>query len=202
MGWLTMRDTGRFANARAYLDDQFTYVRDEHRLTVLKSSMVGSTYYAAAERIEAGGARSVFAIVCLTFSRPNARDGQTFGYKDMTEHMGPCESDCPASILDLLTPIDGDWPNDWRGRCRANLAKRRLLDAKPTPRPGQTIVFDEPLRFSDGIERTRFEVIVGPKGKGLRFRDPDTRQVCKIPSVKKRTYRLIHPAVAVPQVSA
>lgn len=43
MGWLTMRDTGRFANARAYLDDQFTYTRDDHRLTVLKSSMVGST---------------------------------------------------------------------------------------------------------------------------------------------------------------
>ena len=52
MGWLTMRDTGRFANARAYLDDQFTYTRDDHRLTVLKSSMVGSTYYAAAERVE------------------------------------------------------------------------------------------------------------------------------------------------------
>lgn len=83
MGWLTMRGTGRFANARAYLDDQFTYTRDDHRLTVLKSSMVGSTYYAAVERIEtAGEARSVFAIICLTFSRPNARDGQTFGYKD------------------------------------------------------------------------------------------------------------------------
>ncbi len=202
MGWLTMRDTGRFANARAYLDDQFTYTRDDHRLTVVKSSMVGSTYYGAAERVEAGGARSVFAIVCLTFTRPDARDGHTFGYKDMTEHMGPVESDCPVSILDLLTPIKGDWPNNWRARCRANLAKRRLLDAKPTPRPGQTIVFDEPLRFNDGIARTRFEVIAGPKGKGLRFRDPASRQVCQIPSVKKRVYRLINPAVSVPQVAS
>ena len=195
MGWLSMRDTGRFANARAYLDDQFTYARDDHRLTVLKSSMVGSTYYAAAERGEAEGARSVFAIVCLTFTRPNARDGYTFGYKDMTEHMGPAESDCPASILDLLTPIEGEWPNNWRDRCRANIAKRRLLNSKPTPRPGQTIVFDEPMRFNDGMERSRFEVITGPKGKGLRFRDPSTRQVCKIPSVKKRGYRLINQAV-------
>jgi hypothetical protein len=203
MGWLTMRDTGRFANGRAYLDDQFTYTRDDHRLTVLKSSMVGDTYYAAAERLEAAGeARSVFAIICLTFSRPNARDGQTFGYKDMTEHMGPHESECPASILDLLTPIEGDWPNNWRARCRANLAKRRLLDAKPTPRPGQTIVFDDPLRFNDGIERTRFEVIAGPKGKGLRYRDPSSRQVCQIPSVKKRAYRLINSAVTVPQVAS
>lgn len=202
MGWLTMRDTGRFPNARAYLDDQFTYTRLDHRLTVVKSSMVGSTYYAAAERIEADDARSVFAIVCLTFTRPNARDGQGFGYKDMTEHMGPVESDCPASILDLLTPIGGEWPNAWRERCRANIAQRRLRDAKPTPRPGQTIVFDEPLRFNDGIERTRFEVIAGPRGKGLRFRDPASRQVCKIPSIKKRIYRLINPAVSVAQVSA
>ena len=202
MGWLTMRDTGRFASARAYLDDQFTYLRDDHRLTVIKSSMVGSTYYAAAERIEANGARAVFAIICLTFTRPNARDGHTFGYKDMTEHAGPVESDCPASILDLLTPIEGKWPNDWRDRCRASIAKRRLLDAKPNPRPGQTIVFDVALRFNDGIERTRFEVISGPKGKGLRYRDPATRQVCQIPSVKKRAYRLINPAVTIPQVAA
>ena len=202
MGWLSMPDTGRFATPRAYLDDQFTYVRDDHRLTVLRSSMVGSTYYGAAARIESDGARTVFAIVCLTFSRPAARDGYTFGYKDMTEHMGPVESDCPAGILDLLTAVEGTWPNEWRTRCRANLAKRRLLDAKPTPRPGQTVIFDEPLRFNDGVERTRFEVIAGPRGKGLRFRDPTSRQVCKIPSVKKRTYRLINPAVTAAQVTS
>lgn len=202
MGWLTMRDTGRFANARAYLDDQFTYTRPDHRLTVVKSSMVGSTYYAAAERIEDDNARSVFAIVCLTFERLDAPNGHTFGYKDITEHMGPVESDCPASILDLLSPIEGESPNEWRARCRANIAQRRLRDAKPTPRPGQTIVFDEPLRFNDGIERTRFDVVAGPRGKGLRFRDPASRQVCQIPSVKKRTYRLINPAVSVPEVPA
>ncbi len=202
MGWLSMRDTGRFDTPRAYLDDQFTYERDDHRLTVLKSSMVGNTYYAAAERREADDKREVFAIVCLTFSRPAARDGLTFGYKDMTEHMGPCESDCPASILDLLTPIEGEWPNDWRARCRANITKRRLADAKPTPKPGQTIVFDEALTFSDGVARTRFEVITGPGGKGLRFRDAGTRQVCRIPAVKKRAYRLISAAVTPPRVTS
>ena len=202
MGWLSMRDTGRLDTPRAYLDDQFTYARDDHRLTVLKSSMVGNTYYAAAERRDGDDKREVFAIVCLTFSRPAARDGFTFGYKDMTEHMGPCESDCSASVLDLLTPIEGEWANDWRARCRANIAKWRLADAKPTPKPGQTIVFDEPLTFSDGVARTRFEVIAGPRGKGLRFRDAATRQVCKIPAVKKRAYRLINAAVTPPRVTS
>lgn len=82
MGWLYMRDLGAHPTARAYLDAQFTYTRDSHSLTVLASTMVGSTYYAAAERIEAAGDREVFAIICLTRSSTGARDGCTFGYKD------------------------------------------------------------------------------------------------------------------------
>lgn len=202
MGWLSMRDTTPFDTPRAYLDDQFTYTRDDHRLTVLKSAMVGNTYYGAAERVEADGKRAVFGIVCLTFSRPAAPDGYTFGYKDMTEHMGPCESECPAAILDLLTNIEGEWPNAWRARCRAHLVERRLRNAKPTPKPGQTIVFDEPMRFSDGRDRTRFEVVGNPKGRTPLFRDPDTRAICRIPAFRKRSYRLINPAIAPAQVTS
>lgn len=202
MGWLYMRDTGAHPTGRAYLDAQFTYVRDDHRLTVLASSMVGSTYYAAAERIETGGAREVFAIVCLTRTSTGARDGCTFGYKDMTEHMGPHESDCPAGILDRLTDTDSEYALAWRARCRANLAARKLRDAKPTPRPGQTIVFAEPMRFSDGRDRTRFEVVANPKGRVPLFRDPETGAVCRIPAFRKREYRLLNPAVTPPPVSS
>ena len=199
MGWLFMRDLGGYSNPRSYLDNQFTYVRDDHRLTVLASAMVGSTYYAAAERVENSGDRQVFAIVCLTKTSTAARDGCTFGYKDLTEHMGPCESECPAAILDELTDTDSEYAADWRARCRANLAKRKLLNAKPTPRPGQTIVFDEPMRFSDGRDRTRFEVVANPKGRTPLFRDPETRSICRIPAFKKRSYRLINPAVTPPR---
>ncbi len=90
MGWLFMRDMGGYATPRAYLDNQFTYARDDHRLTVLASSMVGSTYYAACERIEANGDRQVFAVVCLTkHKHRRARRMHVFGYKDMTENVGP-----------------------------------------------------------------------------------------------------------------
>ena len=47
MGWLFMRDMGGYATPRSYLDNQFTYAHADHRLTVLASSMVGSTYYAS-----------------------------------------------------------------------------------------------------------------------------------------------------------
>ena len=195
MGWLFMHDLGGHSTPRAYLDNQFTYTREDHRLTVLASSMVGSTYYAAAERIESSGDRQVFAVVCLTKTSTGARDGCTFGYKDMTEHMGPCESECPASILDELTDTDSEYAQAWRARCRANLVQRRLQNAKPTPKPGQTIVFDEPMRFSDGQERARFEVVPNPKGRTPLFRDPETRSICRIPAFKKRSYRLINPTV-------
>ncbi|PZU06526.1 hypothetical protein [Sphingomonas sp.] len=196
MGWLFIRDMGAHATARAYLDAQFTYARDDHRLAVLASSMVGSTYYAAAERIEAASGREVFAIVCLTRTSTGARDGCTFGYKDMTEHMGPHESDCPARLLDLLTETQSDYALAWRARCRANLVQNRLRQAKPTPRPGQTIVFEEAMRFSDGRERTRFEVVANPKGRVPLFRDPETRVLCRVPAFRKRGYRLINPAVS------
>ena len=195
MGWLFMRDLGGHSTPRAYLDNQFTYTRDDHRLTVLASSMVGSTYYAAAERIESSGDRQVFAVVCLTNTSTGARDGCTFGYKDLTEHMGPCESECPASILNELTDTNSEYAAAWRERCRANLVRRRLQNAKPTPKPGQTIVFDEPMRFSDGQERARFEVMPNPKGRTPLFRDPETRSICRIPAFKKRSYRLINPTV-------
>src|SRR3546814_253106 len=75
MGWLSMCSLGGFDSPRAYLDDQFTYVREDHRLTVLKSTVVGkNVYYAACERVAvADGARIVFAVVCLVRYTPRAR---------------------------------------------------------------------------------------------------------------------------------
>jgi hypothetical protein len=192
-----MRDMGGHATPRAYLDNQFTYLREDHRLTVLASSMVGSTYYAACERVESNKDREVFAIVCLTKHNPRSTDGHVFGYKDMTEYMGPCESECPASILDALTDTDSEYAMDWRARCRANLIRRKLQQAKPTPKPGQTIIFDEPMRFSDGTVRARFEVVANPKGKTPLFRDPESRAICRIPAFRKRAYRVVHAAIVV-----
>src|SRR3546814_19605923 len=71
-----------------------------------------------------GKGGEIFAIVCLVRWNPRAKDGYIFGYKDMDETMGPCEADCPARILDLLTPTDKEYAREWRARCCANLARR------------------------------------------------------------------------------
>lgn len=104
---------------------------------VLKSAMVGSVYYAAVTTEKPGKETQIWAAVFLTCGRVK-HDGCIWGYKDMDETMGPCESKCPASILALLTPTDFKWANEWRERCRKNIAEaaeRRRNGPKPLYAP-------------------------------------------------------------------
>lgn len=169
MGWLFMSSLGRFRGPRAYLDDQFTYACETVRSTVLRSALVRMrTYYAAVEQIGPDMPRAVFAVVCLVRYNPRDANGDVFGYKDMTEHMGPCESECPAAILDLLTPTTAEHALAWRARCRAAVAARA---DRPRLRNGVTIVFDEPIAFTDGSAHARLEVVIEPgRPRAVRFR--------------------------------
>ena len=38
--------------------------------------------------------------------------------------MGPCERECPVSILNLLSARDDKWAIEWRAACRENAAKK------------------------------------------------------------------------------
>ncbi|RNJ48040.1 hypothetical protein D1O30_19550 [Methylocystis hirsuta] len=67
MGWLYMQSLGGHAGPRDYLDAQFTFENAEGRSKVLRSTLLGDTYYAAVEQQRRdGGASAVFALVCLT----------------------------------------------------------------------------------------------------------------------------------------
>ena len=195
MGWLFMQSLKGHETPKAYLDAQFTYARPDSTVRVLKSALVGlRTYYAAVEHLTTGGERSVFAVVCLVRYNPRDREGYVFGYKDMEESMGPYECDCPAQILDLLTPTDAQHALQWRARCRENAAARRAKAAKPSPRAGQVIVFDEPLSFSDGRSFQRLEVIANPRShRTVLFRAPSSSSLYRIPNIKSRSYRLVDP---------
>ena len=43
--------------------------------------------------------------------------------------MGPCEHECPISILNLLSPRDDEWALAWRADCRNN-AVQKAADRK------------------------------------------------------------------------
>jgi hypothetical protein len=90
---------------------------------VLRSCMNGSTYYAAVKRTKFATETEpessyVFAAIILTST--NTKDYFNFSYKDMDESMGPFECKCPKYILDLLSPTDNQFANEWREACRAN----------------------------------------------------------------------------------
>ena len=112
MGWLYMQSLGGHSGPRQYLDAQFTYENNGTRAQVLRSSLIKMrTWYAALELFRPDQAREVVGVICLVRYNPRDREGYVFGYKDMDETMGPCEAECPAAILDLLTPTDDQHAN-------------------------------------------------------------------------------------------
>ena len=128
MGWTYAFE--RPSEPKATLDGLLAWSDARGTRRVLDSAIVRlRVYYAAVEHLAPDGGRQVWAAVFLVDFRRGA-DGLAFGYKDMTEHMGLVESECPERILRRLTPLtDAEdpqgWARAWRDRCWANLAARR-----------------------------------------------------------------------------
>jgi hypothetical protein len=137
---------------------------DKHE--IIASATIGSVWYAALKitRADAPDAPIVTALVCLT-SKGGKRDG--FGHKDMDETVGPVECSCPERILNLLTPTDSEYANDWRNRCRewkADQAKLKTGMAKLAP--GVKIRMPEPLSYR-GVMLDTFTIASHPRVRGL-----------------------------------
>lgn len=97
----------------------------DQSLTILKSQMVGSTYYAAVKNSKG----EVYALVVLT--KTDMSDYFNFGSKWMDETMGSCYYDCPVSILKLLTPTEDEFSNNWRKKCWQKRAGKKSLKSLP-----------------------------------------------------------------------
>ena len=85
-----------------------------------------------------------------------ARDGH-FGYKDMDESMGPNYYNCPKRILDLLTPTEYEYAQEWRRLCYENADRAKLVK---NLKHGQMIDLEYPLDFGKHYGKYRtFQVI-------------------------------------------
>lgn len=112
---------------------------------VEKSTMVGSTYYAAVRILlenvgtDADGKdiyeplpeekQNVVGIVFLTST--NINEWFNFSYKPMDETVGPFQRECPENILNLLTPTENEYALEWRKSCYENAAKKKALSKLP-----------------------------------------------------------------------
>lgn len=192
MGWLFMPRTSMRGHAtpKAYLDAIFTCEQEQpdgsmRAQKVLASACLGNrVYYAAAQDLLNGVAGDIFALVCLVRWNPRSATGEHFGYKDMNERMGPHEAECPASVLDLLTPTDSEYANDWRQRCRDNLSRRKRSVAT-----GDRIKFPHRLKFTDGHEGDEF--IVDRIGRRIILRDPETRMPYRVKGFMSEAWSLV-----------
>lgn len=152
MGWTeTHLDYGE--KAKDYLDETFTWEYDSNgkhfKNRVLKSGIKNySTYYAAIESLNCNnGEKEVFAVITLV------RFNNTyfnFGYKDMDETYGPYQTDCPESILKLLTPTTNELAKQWREKCWNKIAKRKQLSKV---KDGEAITIKIPYNLTSGWEK-------------------------------------------------
>jgi hypothetical protein len=130
---------------------------NDSRWEVVKSSMVGSTYYAAIRLKAEDRPNMVIAVVCLT-SVQTSYGKKQFGYKDMTENEGPNARQCPASILDLLTPTESEYALGWREDCRKYAESKRVSnkDAKAWKNIplGAKIIWTAPHEIRWGASKT------------------------------------------------
>ncbi len=174
MGWLSMplSSMSPYDTPKAYLDAQFTYDRHDEAgkssaLRVLASSCLrNKVWYAAAIRTVDGVDEPAFAIVCLVRWNPRAKDGYVFAYKDLTEHMGPNEAECPERILALLGDSDDPSALNWRRRCLDRLARHATQPLEH----GMHIRLPSAIRFTDGHEGTDF--IVHKRGRSIALAKP------------------------------
>lgn len=145
MGWTFHRRPKGLTNAEWL---QHELLGTTHELVAIASKR--SVIYAALRR--KGGA-DVWGMVILTRW---VKDFLNFGYKDMSEEMGPNECDCPASVLDVLTPTTHEFATRWRERCRANL--ERCNKARQV-KPGAKVRFAASIAFRNGFVHDTFEFL-------------------------------------------
>ena len=195
MGWLYMTRSGMGgpATAKAYLDAQFTYERDvdgaKHGLRIIASSCLRNRVYYAAAQPYGQADTAIFAIVCLVRWNPRDKENLILGYKDMSEHAGPCEAECPERILALLDPTTHEYATDWRRRCLANIQRRRRSLAE-----GDRIRLAEEMTFTDGHKGRDF--IVTKFKRQVRLRNPDTGQLYRLSRLMDRAWeKIVEPRV-------
>jgi hypothetical protein len=168
MGW-----TGLHRNA-GLSDRAFFQAELPSDAEIVACATVRGTFYAAVRQRDTGEVWGLVALLRRSGGEIN------FYYKIMNDSEGPGEDSAPAAVLDALTPTDSKWANEWRGRCRANLAKRA---ARPVVRRGDLVAFETPLQFANGDELATLRFI-----ERSTFAHPETGQRYRISRWRDRRY--------------
>lgn len=91
------------------------HLTDGNGVKTIKHCLVGNNLWCVHEH---DGQR--WACLYLLRGSPRIKnDSYNWGYKEIDESMGPNEISFPYTWLDLLTPTDSKYANEWRARVKA-----------------------------------------------------------------------------------
>ena len=127
--------------------------------------------YYAVERIDEGIVTAVVALGSMRDRRASV--------KLVDENMGPYEAKAPAWILDLLSPTDSEYANEWREKCRANLAAKatepKLTKGTRFRKLGTPVEFINGASASEFVYWGRYEAsAIGDDGRRFAVSLPKT----------------------------
>lgn len=181
MGW-TYTDRPKGESVRDFLQEQSLGKGHEILEFALKEFR---TAYAAVKTLETG---QVWGCVWHVDTKGD-RDFN-FGWKTVSEDMGPYQQDCPEKILNLLTPTESECAKEWRARCWTNIKARK---SKPKAKDGDTIKFSEPIRFTNGDTIQVFQI--QKEGRSTVFKNHNGYGRYKISKWQQREYEILAPEV-------
>lgn len=146
MGW-TVTFKSPSINTVEYLIGELERSSELVQHHVRSAAAVKDTVYAAVEHVDKLTHLSyVFAVVILTETYDDRIDDLNFGFKELDETAGPYYYDCPANILDLLSPTNNEQAMNRRATCRIQLSRRQAIRQKM-----QHLVVGNSVRFDPAI---------------------------------------------------
>lgn len=157
MGWLISED---MTKAQQVAELVKGWSRPGGGCRFLAHSVRGNVLYAVGQNFDRTTPERFedrWIMVCLL----RKDRGYGWGYKDMSESMGPVEANCPLKFLAMAPVAD----EAWRARVRATHEKRRQKSTKVEP--GMVFVFAEGYKDSLGSSLNGVESkIIRKSGRG------------------------------------
>lgn len=174
MGTTTIYGTGRLTPREFVTSWVFSPNNDSRRLVDI--SVKGNVAYCAVHLV--GKSETIGVVVLMQ------KDGGDWNYRIIAEAEGPLQFECPARVLDRLTPTNSEMAIQWREKCRALAARRKPIKA------GSVITLDDPVTFSDGVREATFTCESHWQGRRYRklFRRHSDNALCTISKLSSRGY--------------
>jgi hypothetical protein len=143
MGWLFYH-----SEKNAESNDEHFAKKFDNRYQMVAHGTVGAVFYAALRDLHTD---EVSAFIALTAWR---REHHNFGYKDMTETMGPGACAAPKKVLDALTETTNEHALECRANCRRYHEQHAFL--RTHLKPGIRLRLTHPLHFTNDTTRDTF----------------------------------------------